>query len=161
MKDLAEVLRTLVEDTAPTLAALSEAVAEKPPAPGKWSPKEILGHLIDSASINHGRFVRAQLQETLVFDGYAQALWVELQGYAEADWQELVTFWRRYNLKIARLVERVPASVASQQRHPHSLHKIAWQTVPENESTTLAYLVEDYINHLRHHLRQIHNITGT
>jgi hypothetical protein len=40
------------------------------PAPDKWSKKEILGHLIDSAANNHQRFIRAQYENipTIVYD---------------------------------------------------------------------------------------------
>jgi hypothetical protein len=58
-----------VDTASASLRALSPERAAVRPAPGKWSPKEIVGHLIDSASNNHGRFVRAQLQDDLVFDG--------------------------------------------------------------------------------------------
>jgi hypothetical protein len=41
------------------LAAFSEAESEERPAPERWTKKEVVGHLIDSASNNHQRFVRA------------------------------------------------------------------------------------------------------
>jgi hypothetical protein len=68
--------RHTVDAAAVSLPALSPERAAARPAPGKWSPKEIVGHLIDSASNNHGRFVRAQLRDDLRFDGYEQAEWV-------------------------------------------------------------------------------------
>ena len=65
-------LRETVEAATPRLLALSEADASKPPAPGKWSPKQVIGHLIDSASNNHQRFVRVRFMDDLVFAGYEQ-----------------------------------------------------------------------------------------
>ena len=59
--------RETVDRSAAGLRELSIAEAGAHPAPSKWSPKEIIGHLIDSASNNHGRFVRAQLKDDLVF----------------------------------------------------------------------------------------------
>jgi hypothetical protein len=53
-------LRTMVDRAAEELRAISDAVAGARPAPGKWSVKEIVGHLIDSAANNHQRFVRGQ-----------------------------------------------------------------------------------------------------
>ena len=50
-----------------------------------------LGHLIDSAVNNHARFVRAQLQDDLVFPGYDQDGWVRVQRYDERSWPALVT----------------------------------------------------------------------
>jgi hypothetical protein len=54
------------------------------PAPDRWSKKEILGHLIDSAANNHQRFVRAQGTPRLEFPGYEQEFWVATQAYASA-----------------------------------------------------------------------------
>jgi hypothetical protein len=75
------------------LKAISDEASRVSPAPGKWSPREIVGHLIDSASNNHQRFVRAQFQDDLVFSGYDQDRWVAVQRYQEAPWSELID-WR-------------------------------------------------------------------
>ena len=63
-------LRAIVTETEPLLRKIGEAESAVRPAPGKWSPREIIGHLVDSASINHQRFVRAAFQDDLVFPGY-------------------------------------------------------------------------------------------
>ncbi len=144
----------------PVLTALSEEEAARQPAPGKWSPKEILGHLIDSAANNHGRFVRAQLQDDLVFEGYAQDAWVMLQQYTNADWQHLVILWRLYNLHIARVVSQIPPETLRQQVTRHNFHQIAFHTVPEDQPATLGYFIDDYTKHLVHHLNQIKAITA-
>ncbi len=77
-------LRLLVEESVPRLLALPEAKTSAPLGTGKWSPKETIGHLIDSASCNHDRFVRAQFKEDLVFAGYDQDAWVLMQEYRKA-----------------------------------------------------------------------------
>ena len=87
---LADFRRT-VDASAAHLLAMTDEQAAVRPAEGKWSAKEIIGHLIDSASNNHGRFVRAQLQDDLIFSGYAQADWVAVQRYQERDWTALGT----------------------------------------------------------------------
>ena len=74
--EIAARLRERVERAAQLLRSVSEAEAARQPAPGKWSKKEILGHLVDSASNNHQRFVRARFQDELVFPGYEQDDWV-------------------------------------------------------------------------------------
>lgn len=148
-------LESIVRTAEPCLLALTGARSEKRPAPGKWSPKEILGHLIDSASNNHQRFVRAQFTEDLVFPGYAQDDWVRVQRYQEADWGELVGLWRAYNLHLSRIVSAIPDEVLRRQRKRHNLHQLAWRTVPESEPVTLAYFIGDYVGHLEHHLGQI------
>lgn len=153
--DAAATLRTLVERTVPVLLALPDAEVMRRPAPGTWSPKEILGHLVDSAANNHQRFVRAQERDDLEFEGYEQDAWVEAQRYDEADWSSLVTLWWMYNTHLARVMATVPEAVRLRPVERHNLHEIAWQPRPENEPATLDDLMQDYVAHLRHHLGQI------
>jgi hypothetical protein len=148
-------LRAAVEGAVPRLLALSDEVSATPSAPAKWSPREIIGHLIDSAANNHQRFVRAQFQDDLIFPGYAQEDWVRVQGYNDAPWRELVALWQSYNLQLARVMAAVPAEIRLREHRKHNLHQIAWQTVLEGEAATLDYLMSDYVGHLRNHLRQI------
>ncbi len=86
MQDIAEDLRRAVNDALPALRAIDEQASARAPAPGKWCPREVLGHLIDSASNNHQRFVRVRFQDDLVFEGYDQDAWVAAQRYREASW---------------------------------------------------------------------------
>lgn len=155
MKDVADDLRRTVNREAQRLAAIPAERASSPLAPGKWSPKEIIGHLVDSASNNHGRFVTAQLTNDLDFPGYDQEAWVRAQDYSAADWTGLVSLWRAYNTHIAHIIERIPEAVARRQRSRHNLDEIAWKTVPRSEPVTLEYFVRDYVAHLNHHLGQI------
>ena len=115
----------------------------------------MIGHLIDSASNNHQRFVRANFADDLIFPGYDQKRWVELGRYAEAPWESLLTLWREFNLQIARVMEATPDAAASALRTRHNLHQLAWHTFPEDQAATLAYFMSDYVDHLEHHLRQI------
>lgn len=155
MQEYVSRLQTTVETHAERLQSLSDTDAGVRPAPGKWSPKEIIGHLIDSASNNHQRFVRAQFQDDLVFDGYAQEDWVQAQRYADAPWLELVALWRSFNLHLARVMAAAPSELRTRLVSRHNFDQIAWQTVPATESVTLDYFMADYVGHLEHHLRQI------
>ncbi len=154
MQALAQDLRRTVEAAGATLAGFSEERASTPRAPGKWSPKQVIGHLVDSACNNHGRFILARGRDDLVFEGYDENAWEEAQSYQNADWQDLVELWRLYNLHLARVIEETPSDCAQKSRWPHSLDRIAWRTVPAGEPTTLAYLMRDYVGHLRHHVGQ-------
>ena len=84
MSEYVKELRDAVEEATPALRRMGEEESRRRPAPGKWCPREVIGHLIDSASNNHQRFVRAQFKDDLVFDGYEQDAWVSLQRYSEA-----------------------------------------------------------------------------
>src|SRR5215468_3091361 len=91
------------------LSDVSETNAATKSDPARWSKKEILGHLIDSAGNNHQRFVRAQLVAELDFPRYEQEDWVRCQGYAAADWALLVELWSAYNRHLAWVLDRLPA----------------------------------------------------
>ena len=148
-------LRVAVEGGATALLALSDEESAARRAPGAWSPREVIGHLIDSAANNHGRFVRAQLQDDLVFPGYAQDAWVGAQGYQDASWPDLVALWRAYNLHLARVIERVPEEVRTREHRRHNLHEIAWRPEPADQPATLEYFMRDYVDHLEHHLTSV------
>ena len=151
---IVEDLRATVEDAAARLARIPDADASRRPAQGKWSRKEIVGHLVDSAANNHQRFVRARFQADLVFPGYEQDDWVGAQRYQEASWTDLVALWRLYNLHLAHVAERIPRDVLEREHARHNLDRIAFRTVPATQPATLAYFIEDYLGHLRHHLAQ-------
>jgi hypothetical protein len=146
--------RDTVDESAARLLSLSSTEAAARPAPGKWSPKEIIGHLIDSASNNHGRFVRAQLQDDLIFGGYEQADWVRVQGYQERPWADLVLLWQAFNHHIAHVMEATDPQALTRPRARHNLDALAWQPVSAGQPATLEYFMRDYVDHLKHHLRQ-------
>ena len=81
MNDALQTFKTILDETPGRLNKFSDAEAEARPAPGKWSKKETLGHLIDSASNNHQRFVRMQLEPQISLPSYKQELWVGAQHY--------------------------------------------------------------------------------
>ena len=114
------------------------------PHPDKWSKKEILGHLIDSASNNHQRFVRIQFEEIPVI-GYDQNLWNTHSRYNEMDKDHLVNFWKLYNRHLAEIVKRIPEE---------NLNRVS-KVSNDRQPVTLKFLFNDYISHMEHHLRQI------
>ena len=140
------------------LIAVDESEAEKRPAPGKWSPKEIVGHLIDSASNNHGRFVKAQDSDDLIGQGYNQDEWVIAQNYQACNWHDLLILWRQLNLHIAHIMNQTPDKVRHKERVNHNLHQIAMYQVPKDQPTTLDYFMQDYVVHLKHHLGQVREV---
>ena len=134
---------------------ISEEQSQTPRGEGKWTAKEIIGHLIDSAANNHQRFVRAQFTDDLVFSGYEQEEWVRVQAYNQEPWQQLIQLWKHYNLHLQHLMSATPEETRMRERGNHSLNKIAWQAVAENQSVTLDYFMRDYVAHMKNHLSQI------
>jgi DinB superfamily len=136
-------LRHLVEEAEPRLTEIGDEAAGHPAGPGKWSRKQMLGHLIDSAANNHQRFIRLQRVPELHFPGYQQNEWVALNQYAGSPWAELVALWAAYNRHLARVIEYID---------PQTLGHV-WDS--GNNRYTLDFIVSDYLVHLRHHLEQI------
>jgi hypothetical protein len=139
-----ETINDIVNRAGGKLLGLSEAEVSGPAAPGKWCKKEILGHLIDSASNNHQRFIRAQLSDELRFPGYAQPDWVRVQAYAREGWRQLAELWVALNRHIAHVVQAMPREKLSVPCR-----------IGEGEPMTLETVIVKYIEHMEHHLRQI------
>src|SRR5882757_6413333 len=97
MLDAIERLRYAVRTLPGVLANFSEVESEQRPSPERWTKKELVGHLIDSASNNHQRFVRGQLDAGQNFPRYEQEGWVRVQNYQAARWPDLIELWRAYN----------------------------------------------------------------
>ena len=138
--DLEAVLREVL----PRLTALGEGASLSPRSPGAWTPREILGHLVDSAVNNHQRFVRAQTDVTLALPGYDQEGWVAVQGYRDRPFSETVRLWWALNEHLAHVLRRMGPDRAGVQL-----------TIGGEPAVTLEFVARDYVRHLRHHLGQI------
>jgi hypothetical protein len=151
---LKEFRDTIVSATA-RLRNIPEGQSGQKSSPDDWSPKETIGHLVDSAANNHQRFVRAQFTDDLVFPGYEQDQWVSSQQYRDESWSELIQLWSSYNLHLIHVASAIPEDVLTKPRSNHTLDQIAFNLVDKNHPATLEYLIRDYLDHLRHHLNQI------
>lgn len=126
------------------LAAISSERAAAKAAPDSWSPKQELGHLIDSAANNHQRIVRARFENNLALPGYDGDRWVELHGYQNHDWADLIALWRAGNAQLVAAAESAPGEAWS-----HTL------SVGGSEPMTLTFVLDDYVDHMASHLRHI------
>ena len=142
--DVVVELRAVAGSFSRELLAADPRNTTRRPDPRTWSPKEVLGHLIDSAANNQQRFVRAQEKDALSLPGYEQNHWVRSQGYNDADWPHLVALWTHLNLHLADVIARIPIDRYSVPC-----------TIGESAPVTLEFVIVDYLNHLKHHMPQI------
>ena len=128
-----------------TLPLFTEAALSKRPAPGKWSKKEILGHLIDSARYNLQRFTEAPLKEDGAYSvqTYPQDELVIANNYQGMLIEEIVLLWQSLNNQICHALAQIPENALN-----HHL-------LIGNDSKSLQWLIEDYVSHMEHHLKQI------
>ncbi|MFD0770267.1 DinB family protein [Bacillus sp. CGMCC 1.60114] len=118
------------------------------PNPSKWSKKEILGHLCDSASVNHKRFVEILISKepiTIHSYSYNQDLWMQVHNYQHTfSTEELLHLWISLNKRIIKLLTNVTEKQL----------QLPCKTEDQN-IVTLEWLVTDYIDHMNHHFKQI------
>jgi hypothetical protein len=143
-QDLAFSLAQAIQRELPSLRALTDERASLARAPGKWSAKEELGHLIDSAANNHIRFVRATIGAEFRGPGYAQDDWVRVHGYANMKWETIVDVWFQYNTLLTALVDGIPADRLEAPCY-----------IGTSPAVTLRFVIEDYILHMQHHVDQL------
>ena len=143
MQDVAEAIRAEVDRASAVFRNWNDSDVSAALGVGKWSRKQILGHLMDSAANNHQRVVRAQYGSPLVF-GYDQVAWVEANAYDRRAWPELVQLWVALNRHFAAAVEAVPAA---------NLNRPC--AAGEEEPKPLEWWIRDYLRHMKHHLEQI------
>ncbi len=144
MTEISKRLSELVLETERDLAQWCDSRAGQPAIAGGWSRKQILGHLIDSASNNHQRFVRAMLADELRWPGYDQPGCVRVERFQEARWTDLVQLWASYNRFLAHVLAGVPEA---KRKTPCF--------IGANPVMTLEALAADYLVHMEHHLGQI------
>jgi hypothetical protein len=139
-----KLLRDLVQAVPGRLHGLSQEKVESQPTPSTWSPKQELGHLLDSAANNHQRIVRAQFEDNLAMPGYEQNRWVAVHAYQSRDWKELIELWQALNRQLLAAAQAVPDSAWSRTL-----------TVAGSEPLTLQFVFDDYVTHMLHHLRHL------
>lgn len=144
MQEVAEKLLSVIGAAEPKLQRISEPESLQPILSGGWSRRQVLGHLIDSASNNHQRFVRASLAEALDFPSYDQQGFVRREAPEEVDWLLLISLWVAYNRYLAHIIRRLPANKLETPCH-----------IGKEGSMPLRNVVSGYVSHLIHHLGQI------
>jgi hypothetical protein len=142
-KHLQDRLQAVADREILALDAIGEEEASSR-AGDNWSRKEELGHLIDSATNNHVRFVRGSLESGFQGPSYDQDGWVRQHSYNDVPWPALTRFWHGYNSLLAYLIGQIPDDRLGAECR-----------VGSGQAVTLGFLIEDYILHMQHHLDHI------
>ena len=135
-------LNFIIDNVPSILTQISEEEMSEKPSLNKWSKKEIIGHLIDSATNNHQRFVRGQFEDNPEIR-YDQGKWNECNFYQQIDSKQIISFWTIYNSHIVEIIKRIP---------PENLKR---QIKVGENLLNIEFLFNDYVEHLEHHLRQV------
>jgi hypothetical protein len=143
MKNIVDELEGIVSQARKDFNKMSPEDWNYRSAPSKWSKKEILGHLIDSAANNHQRFVRAQFEDKPAVT-YEQDNWVSFQKFADEPVENIIGLWTSYNKHLAYLISFMPEE---------KLKNLC--DIKLDKPVTLEWIITDYVRHLKHHLGQI------
>lgn len=127
----------------PLLRNISEEHFSLKPSPEKWSRKQIIGHLIDSAANNHHRFIRSRTEDGPHIS-YNQDEWNNLSRYNEMSGEDIVTLWAHYNKLLSHIISNMTEQDLQRKCY-----------IGNAEPLTLGFVVDDYVRHLEHHLKQV------
>jgi hypothetical protein len=144
MNAVSDKIRKTVQSAKSKLLMITSDKVSVKVSPASWSKKEILGHLIDSASFNHQRFVRAAQDLAKDFPLYDQNKYVEVQRYNESDWNSLVELFYQYNMHLAYVIEGLKEDVMDNLC-----------STGKGVPAALSSVIEDYLWHLNHHIDKI------
>ncbi|MDR2147818.1 MAG: DinB family protein [Tannerella sp.] len=147
-----QTLLELVLEWSPKLLALPDETVTFRPDNESWTIKEIIGHLIDSASNNTHRIIHLQYEASpLIFPDYASFgnndRWVAIQDYQTENWEDLVQLWKYMNRHIVHVIRRVNADTLDNE----------WITAL-GEKVSLRAMISGYLHHVQLHLDEIDGI---
>lgn len=144
----------LIERWEPVLLSLQEETISDRKNGQNRSVRQILGHLVDSASNNTHRIIHLQYRETpMAFPNYAthgnNDRWIAIQDYQHEDWQNLIALWKYANVHLVHVIRNVNTDKLENR----------WIS-DENETITLRENIEGYLPHLELHLNEIKELIG-
>lgn len=145
MEKIVQDLRSILTDFVVKLNAISPEDFSAKPNPAKWSRKEVIGHLIDSAQNNLRRFLVGQYDASANIV-YEQDFWVSANDYQNMKQDEIILLWKLIN-------ERICAVLSNMPREAYGKELNTGKGNPEMHS--LEWLASDYVKHMKHHLNQV------
>lgn len=146
LKQVAELERILIN-------ANKEVVATKTNSQNR-TVKQIVGHLVDSASNNTHRIIHLQYQPSpLIFPDYANLgvndRWIAIQNYYNYNMEDLVNLMKYTNIHISNVIKNIDTS---------KLQNL-WISALKEE-ITLEEMIIDYPRHFNLHLDEIKELLG-
>ena len=145
MKNTVDELKRVLKDMEPKIMAIDDVEFSAKPRPDKWSKKEVIGHLVDSAQNNLRRFITAQYEDRPRIV-YEQDFWVNANAYQTASKADVVSLWRLVNERICAILAGMP---------PSAYTMLCNTNKEEPEYKTLEWLAADYVRHMKHHMNQV------
>lgn len=142
----------LIDEWEPILSRLPEDVLTERRNSQNRTIKQILGHMIDSASSNTHRIIHLQnLASPLIFPDYANLgnndRWIAIQNYQNENWDHLIQLWKYANLHIVHVINNVSED---------KLDNIWLNAL--NEAISLKTMIIDYLRHFKLHLNEINDL---
>lgn len=148
MKTAIGKLQMLLAKAESYFAIADEVFLQQPISEGKWSRKQILGHLADSAVNNLTRFTEIGYQpQPYIYREYNQDELVVINQYQNADTKEIFQLWLSLNKQILRVMESQPEERLQL--------KVKFT---DGSLSDLKYIMTDYPDHMEHHINQICNL---
>jgi len=146
MKKVTEELHSIVSEFSAKISSIPETEFAAKPLPNKWSKKEVLGHLIDSAQNNLRRFICGQYESSPPHIVYEQDFWVSANAYGQSKSEHVIQLWQLINNRICDVLNTMPT--ANYQKNCNTGRT-------SEQLHSLEFLAEDYVKHMKHHLNQI------
>ena len=145
-------LINLIQEWEPKLNSLSEEVLSFMRNSQNRTIKQIVGHMIDSATNNTHRIVHLQYQPSpLIYPDYANNgnndRWIAIQNYQTENWTDLVQLWKYTNLHIIHVMKHVDQDKLTNE----------WITAL-NQNVSLELMMLDYPRHIKLHLKEIEEL---
>ena len=148
-RQICDELGTLISEWEEKLVTLPERTITNRKNSQDRSIRQIIGHMVDSATNNTHRVIHMHYTQSPVdYPDYANLgnndRWIAIQNYQEEDWKELVQLWSSVNRHMVHLIQQVDESKLNQ----------IW-TSALKERVTLGEMITDYPRHFKLHLNEI------
>lgn len=145
-------LELLINQWEPKLLDLSSDILNTKRNSQGRTVKQIIGHMVDSASNNLHRIVHLQYQESpLDYPNYAthgnNDRWIAIQNYQEEDWHLLVNVWKYSNLHYAWAIQFIDTTKLANK----------WNA-GDGQQASLEAMVLDFPRHFRLHMQEIEDL---